>query len=78
MIQLEIKPPVPRRVACPTCGSKTAWDAKNKFRPFCSERCKLVDLGQWADEGYRVAGQPLQDETTSLLSHSDNPTGRDS
>lgn len=74
----EPKLPSPKQVACPTCGIKTVWDAKNKFRPFCSERCKLIDLGQWANEGYRVAGQTLQDEAASLLSHSDNPTGRDS
>ena len=37
-----------------------AWSSANKFRPFCSERCKLIDLGQWATEAYRVpqAGDP--------------------
>ena len=45
---------VVRYVACPRCGSQVAWDPKNPFRPFCSERCKLVDLGAWATEKYRV------------------------
>jgi uncharacterized protein len=31
-----------------------AWGSENRFRPFCSERCKMIDLGQWATEGYRV------------------------
>jgi len=41
-------------VACPNCSKEIVWDAANKFRPFCSERCKLVDLGKWANEEYRV------------------------
>ncbi len=49
-------------VACPTCGAEVLWDARNKYRPFCSERCKLVDLGQWAAERYRVAGEEVSEE----------------
>ena len=45
------KPPV---VACPQCGKEHIWDTANRFRPFCSERCKLIDLGKWANEEYRV------------------------
>ncbi len=41
-------------VACPTCGKEMEWDPGNRFRPFCSERCKLIDLGKWAKEEYRV------------------------
>ena len=41
------------------CGQPAAFGPQNKWRPFCSERCKLVDLGQWASEGYRVAGSGL-------------------
>ncbi len=44
-------PPV---VACPHCGTEHVWDTNNKARPFCSERCKLIDLGRWATEDYRV------------------------
>ena len=57
-----------RFVNCPRCGAQVAWTSENPYRPFCSERCKLVDLGDWATEKYRV---PVQDD-------SDTPeTGRD-
>lgn len=38
---------------CPRCNNPTVWE-ENLWRPFCSERCKLIDLGHWADEKYRV------------------------
>ena len=41
-------------VDCPTCGRKVEWSEKNKFRPFCSERCKQIDLGAWAEEKYVI------------------------
>jgi endogenous inhibitor of DNA gyrase (YacG/DUF329 family) len=41
-------------VACPHCGKESAWDTQNRFRPFCCERCKMIDLGKWADEEFRV------------------------
>lgn len=41
-------------VDCPTCGAKVQWIEKNKFRPFCSERCKQIDLGAWAEEKYAI------------------------
>ena len=41
-------------VNCPQCGKAVVWDVTNRYRPFCSERCKLVDLGQWATESYRI------------------------
>jgi endogenous inhibitor of DNA gyrase (YacG/DUF329 family) len=46
--------PKPRLVTCPVCGKATLWSTGNPYRPFCSERCKLIDLGQWASESYRV------------------------
>ena len=45
-------------VNCPTCGKPVAWSKDNKWRPFCSERCKLIDLGEWANESHRIAGEP--------------------
>ncbi len=45
------KPPV---VACPQCGKEHVWDTANRYRPFCCERCKMIDLGKWANEDYRV------------------------
>jgi endogenous inhibitor of DNA gyrase (YacG/DUF329 family) len=41
---------------CPTCDKPVEWQ-DNPWRPFCSERCKLIDFGRWADEEYRVPGQ---------------------
>lgn len=44
----------PRMVSCPQCGKTAEWDRSNPYRPFCSERCKMIDLGAWASESYRV------------------------
>jgi len=44
-------------VPCPRCGALSPFAPQNKWRPFCSERCKMIDLGQWASESYRVAGE---------------------
>jgi hypothetical protein len=43
-------------IKCPVCKKETAWK-DNPFRPFCSERCRLIDLGKWAAEEYRIAGE---------------------
>ncbi len=45
-----------RQVPCPTCGKPSPFSRDNRWRPFCSERCKMIDLGDWADERYRVKG----------------------
>jgi uncharacterized protein len=44
----------PSTVACPQCGQAVVYSTDNPFRPFCSERCKMIDLGAWADETYRI------------------------
>lgn len=41
-------------VSCPQCGKDSVYGEENPSRPFCSQRCKMIDLGTWADEGYRV------------------------
>jgi len=41
-------------VNCPTCAAKVEWTEASKFRPFCSERCKQIDLGAWAEEKYVI------------------------
>ena len=46
-----------RTVPCPICKEPAEWSPANEYRPFCSRRCKLIDLGQWATEKYRIAGQ---------------------
>jgi len=49
-------------VPCPACKKETAWK-DNPFRPFCSERCRLIDLGKWASEEYRIAGEKKLPQT---------------
>jgi endogenous inhibitor of DNA gyrase (YacG/DUF329 family) len=46
--------PATRTVRCPQCGKAVEWTPASKFRPFCSERCKMLDFGAWAAEVYRV------------------------
>jgi endogenous inhibitor of DNA gyrase (YacG/DUF329 family) len=50
-------------VNCPQCGKGVVWDTTNRFRPFCSERCKMIDLGAWATESYRI---PVEEDNDNL------------
>jgi endogenous inhibitor of DNA gyrase (YacG/DUF329 family) len=50
-----------RVVNCPQCGKPVVWDPANRFRPFCSERCRVIDLGAWATESYRIPVQENKD-----------------
>ncbi len=49
-------------VSCPTCKKTVLWNQQPN-RPFCSERCKLIDLGEWAAEEKRIAGDPVHPES---------------
>ncbi|MDY7116747.1 DNA gyrase inhibitor YacG [Halomonas sp. SSL-5] len=53
----------PLEVACPQCRKNVQWREDNPYRPFCSKRCRLIDLGAWADGSHRIAGEPAMDET---------------
>ncbi|MFD1121805.1 DNA gyrase inhibitor YacG [Methylophilus flavus] len=57
----------PRQVACPGCSELVVYSTANPYRPFCSERCKLMDLGDWATEKFRIpdATPPDLDESES-------------
>jgi len=55
----------PRIVTCPTCGKRVKWTQGNAFRPFCSERCKLIDLGGWASEQHSIPGSTVEDDLLS-------------
>lgn len=46
--------PVSEAATCPACGQSCARGADNPWRPFCSQRCRLTDLGQWFAERYRI------------------------
>ena len=48
-------------VACPTCRQPSRYGPDNPWRPFCSERCRGIDLGAWASEAYRVPAQSPPD-----------------
>jgi hypothetical protein len=50
---------------CPVCKKPIEWSDKFPHRPFCSERCKLIDLGEWASEGHKIAGEPAFDDVLS-------------
>lgn len=60
---------------CPSCNKPVEWQ-DNPFRPFCSERCKLVDLGRWVNDEYSLPGEPAtfpeQDESPTS-----DPTARE-
>lgn len=57
------------KVNCPTCQKEVIWSPENKFRPFCSHRCRLIDLGEWASEKHSIAGNPddmMSEDLTNL------------
>ncbi|PKH05086.1 DNA gyrase inhibitor YacG [Moritella sp. Urea-trap-13] len=47
------------QVNCPTCKKSVEWVTTNEFRPFCSDRCKLIDLGEWASEERSIPGEDV-------------------
>ena len=56
-------------VNCPNCKITVSWTNNERFKPFCSERCKLIDLGEWVTEKHTIPGQPTQsaDDDESYL-----------
>ena len=50
-----------QRVKCPTCQREIDW-SQSPFRPFCSERCRLIDLGAWLTEKHAIPGEPAPEE----------------
>ncbi len=55
-----------RLVTCPKCGQLAEFSANNAFRPFCSERCKMVDFGAWANGEYSIAAPISSDDLDDL------------
>ncbi len=51
-----------RMIACPRCKKETVYSPENNWRPFCSERCKLIDIAAWANEEYRLDAGPATDD----------------
>ena len=52
----------PRTVRCPACGGPSVYAPDNPHRPFCSERCKKIDLGAWASESFRMPAEAPPDD----------------
>ena len=59
---------------CPTC-EREFEPAESSARPFCSERCRLIDLGRWLGEGYAVPGQPVEEQEEELGGQSTQGAG---
>jgi len=51
---------IPKKISCPVCNNKNTWYPENNYRPFCSKRCKLIDLGEWANESRKIPGDSLE------------------
>ena len=56
---------MPTTVKCPNCNQPVEWKKENKYRPFCSERCKLIDFGAWTNEEHSIPGRPDFDDLMS-------------
>lgn len=54
------------RVRCPTCQREVPFTPESKFRPFCSERCRMADLGAWAQEEFRLPARPPVEDDPDL------------
>ena len=67
----------PRLVPCPHCGKTVEWTAASRDRPFCSERCKLIDLGAWATGAYRIpVAEPSESGEDAPGEHAGNEPQR--
>jgi endogenous inhibitor of DNA gyrase (YacG/DUF329 family) len=58
-----------RTITCPTCGKPVRWSEESPWRPFCSERCRLIDLGDWIDERHRITGREEDDADPDAERH---------
>jgi len=63
-----------RHVSCPHCGQPVEWTEASRYRPFCSERCRLIDFGAWAAEKYRVPVTESNDQPEDAAP--DDPASR--
>lgn len=52
-------------VKCPTCDKQVIWSTENHYRPFCSERCKILDLGDWASGKRFIPADAKYDDVTA-------------
>lgn len=59
------------KVKCPTCNDEVIWQSTSLFRPFCSERCRLIDLGEWASGERVIAGASLLSSAVENMDEED-------
>jgi uncharacterized protein len=61
-------------VACPQCSRDVVWNKEiSPYRPFCSERCKLIDLGRWAEGQYSIPVEAKSEEDQQIVVQPDEP-----
>lgn len=63
------------KITCPSCKQVIEYSLDNIFRPFCSERCQLIDLGSWADERFKVPCQ--EDDSENFQENNENKNDSD-
>lgn len=56
-----------RKIKCPQCGHLTIYSLENPYRPFCSERCKIIDLGEWASESFKIPDSETSSDTSIII-----------
>ncbi len=70
--------PTSKKIVCPRCGQLCFFEKQlNPSRPFCSERCQLIDLGKWASEDYRVPASTEPNGSADLQSENATPAQDD-
>jgi uncharacterized protein len=55
-----------KQIPCPSCKTLSDFSSENPYRPFCSARCKMVDLGEWANESYKIPEKILPTDVDNL------------
>lgn len=65
----------PTLVKCPTCHREIDWSS-SQYRPFCSERCRLIDLGAWLSEKHAIAGDAAPSEGDAGRPDPEHPADR--
>lgn len=56
------------KIICPICKRATTWE-ENPCRPFCSEKCKLIDLGKWVSEEYKIEVEKTEEQSKKNMSN---------
>jgi endogenous inhibitor of DNA gyrase (YacG/DUF329 family) len=72
----DVSPAKVPTVRCPQCGVEVPWTSSSKWRPFCSDRCKTIDLGAWASESYRITPDEGADGSCEAGTREDGKSGQ--